>query len=173
MQKLLETTQVPQSVMVLSLHYIHRLKERNLFTPAQSGSEFQIAVAGLMMTNKFLDEYNLWLYQKKKRDYSLLFSNTFTNKTLVRGFWVLTWKKLIEWSANFLLASILTYMWTNPPMNLGSTFSKGWLWRRSVIASILGSRGWPTSLDLQLPHTLRPRVQLLNETRHALSPCVS
>ncbi|KAF8798210.1 hypothetical protein BYT27DRAFT_7264816 [Phlegmacium glaucopus] len=63
MQKLLETTQVSQSVMVLSLHYIHRLKERNRFTPAQSGSEFRIAVAGLMMANKFLDD------------------NTYTNKT--------------------------------------------------------------------------------------------
>jgi hypothetical protein len=56
MQKLLETTQVSQSVIVLSLHYIYRLKERNRFTPAQSGSEFRIAVAGLMMANKFLDE---------------------------------------------------------------------------------------------------------------------
>jgi hypothetical protein len=59
MQKLLETTQVSQSVIVLSLHYIYRLKERNRFTPAQSGSEFRIAVAGLMMANKFLDEYVL------------------------------------------------------------------------------------------------------------------
>lgn len=57
MQKLLETTQVSQSVIVLSLHYIYRLKERNRFTPAQAGSEFRIAVAGLMMANKFLDEY--------------------------------------------------------------------------------------------------------------------
>ncbi|KAF8957063.1 hypothetical protein BDZ97DRAFT_1848234 [Flammula alnicola] len=56
MQKLLETTQVSQSVIVLSLHYIYRLKERNRFTPAQPGSEFRIAVAGLMMGNKFLDE---------------------------------------------------------------------------------------------------------------------
>jgi Cyclin, N-terminal domain len=56
MQKLLETTQVSQSVIVLSLHYIHRLKERNRFTPAQRGSEYRIAVAGLMMANKFLDE---------------------------------------------------------------------------------------------------------------------
>lgn len=56
MQKLLETTQVSQSVIVLSLHYIYRLKERNRFTPAQPGSEFRIAVAGLMMANKFLDE---------------------------------------------------------------------------------------------------------------------
>ncbi|EAU93350.2 hypothetical protein CC1G_04329 [Coprinopsis cinerea okayama7 len=63
MQKLLETTQVSQSVIVLSLHYIHRLKERNRFTPAQRGSEFRIAVAGLMMANKFLDD------------------NTYTNKT--------------------------------------------------------------------------------------------
>ena len=57
MQKLLETTQVSQSVIVLSLHYIYRLKERNRFTTAASGSEFRIAVAGLMMANKFLDEY--------------------------------------------------------------------------------------------------------------------
>ncbi|KAF9007846.1 cyclin-domain-containing protein [Cyathus striatus] len=63
MQKLLETTQVSQSVIVLSLHYIYRLKERNRFTPAQSGSEFRIAVAALMMANKFLDD------------------NTYTNKT--------------------------------------------------------------------------------------------
>ncbi|PPQ73311.1 hypothetical protein CVT24_012310 [Panaeolus cyanescens] len=63
MQKLLETTQVSQSVIVLSLHYIYRLKEWNRFTPAQPGSEFRIAVAGLMMGNKFLDD------------------NTYTNKT--------------------------------------------------------------------------------------------
>jgi len=56
MQKLLETTQVSQSVIVLSLHFIYRLKERNRFTPAQKGSEFRIGVAGLMMANKFLDE---------------------------------------------------------------------------------------------------------------------
>ncbi|TFK28438.1 hypothetical protein FA15DRAFT_701100 [Coprinopsis marcescibilis] len=63
MQKLLETTQVSQSVIVLSLHYIHRLKEQNHLTPAQKGSEFRIAVSGLMMANKFLDD------------------NTYTNKT--------------------------------------------------------------------------------------------
>ncbi|TFK68512.1 hypothetical protein BDN72DRAFT_769214 [Pluteus cervinus] len=63
MQKLLETTQVSQSVIVLSLHYIYRLKDRNRGTPAQPGSEFRIAVAGLMMANKFLDD------------------NTYTNKT--------------------------------------------------------------------------------------------
>jgi hypothetical protein len=59
MQKLLETTQVSQSVIVLSLHYIYRLKERNRYTTGQPGSEFRIAVAGLMMANKFLDEYVL------------------------------------------------------------------------------------------------------------------
>jgi hypothetical protein len=57
MQKVLETTQVGQSVIVLSMHYIYRLKERNCLTTAQSGSEFRIAVAALMMANKFLDEY--------------------------------------------------------------------------------------------------------------------
>ncbi|KAG7439541.1 uncharacterized protein BT62DRAFT_983407 [Guyanagaster necrorhizus] len=63
MQKLLETTQVSHSVIVLSLHYIFRLKDRNNGTPAQAGSEFRIAVAALMMANKFLDD------------------NTYTNKT--------------------------------------------------------------------------------------------
>lgn len=55
-QKLLETTQVSQSVIVLSLHYIWRLKERNRFTTGLQGSEFRIAVSALMMANKFLDE---------------------------------------------------------------------------------------------------------------------
>ncbi|KIJ58778.1 hypothetical protein HYDPIDRAFT_102039 [Hydnomerulius pinastri MD-312] len=63
MQKLLETTQVSQSVIVLSLHYIWRLKERNRFTAGLPGSEFRIAVAAMMMANKFLDD------------------NTYTNKT--------------------------------------------------------------------------------------------
>ncbi|KAF9552705.1 hypothetical protein CPC08DRAFT_262103 [Agrocybe pediades] len=63
MKKLLETTQVSQSVIVLSLHYIHRLKQKNRWTPAHPGSEFRIAVTGLMMGNKFLDD------------------NTYTNKT--------------------------------------------------------------------------------------------
>lgn len=56
MQKVLETTQVGQSVIVLALHYIYRLKECNSLTTGQSGSEFRIAVAALMMANKFLDE---------------------------------------------------------------------------------------------------------------------
>jgi hypothetical protein len=62
-QKLLETTQVSQSVIVLSLNYIYRLRQRNHCTTAQPGSEFRISVAGLMMANKFLDD------------------NTYTNKT--------------------------------------------------------------------------------------------
>ncbi|KAI6014229.1 hypothetical protein BKA83DRAFT_4350930 [Pisolithus microcarpus] len=50
--------QIPigQSVIILSLHYIWPLKERNRFTNSLPGSEFQIAVAALMMANKFLDE---------------------------------------------------------------------------------------------------------------------
>ncbi|KAF9033082.1 hypothetical protein BDZ89DRAFT_1063145 [Hymenopellis radicata] len=65
MQKLLETTQVSHSVVVLALHYIYRLKEREKGSgnEAQPGSEFRIAVAGLMMANKFLDD------------------NTYTNRT--------------------------------------------------------------------------------------------
>lgn len=56
MQKVLETTQVSQSVIVLALHYIYRLKIRNRYTNGQSGSEYRVAIAALMMANKFLDE---------------------------------------------------------------------------------------------------------------------
>ena len=59
MQKLLQTTQLSQSVIVLSLHYVYRLKERNCGTVAHPGSEFRVAVAALMMANKFVDEYVL------------------------------------------------------------------------------------------------------------------
>ena len=57
MQKVLETTQVSQSVIVLSLRYIYRLKERNRLTNSLPGSEFRVAIAALMMANKFVDEY--------------------------------------------------------------------------------------------------------------------
>ncbi|KAK7688018.1 hypothetical protein QCA50_008388 [Cerrena zonata] len=63
MQKLLETTQVSQSVIVLSLRYIYRLKECNRFTHGHAGSEYRVAVAALMLANKFVDD------------------NTYTNKT--------------------------------------------------------------------------------------------
>jgi len=61
-QKLLETTQVSQSVIVLSLHYIWRFKQL-MAVVGPAGSEYRIAVVGLMMANKFLDD------------------NTYTNKT--------------------------------------------------------------------------------------------
>ncbi|KAF8525121.1 cyclin-domain-containing protein [Hysterangium stoloniferum] len=63
MQKLLQTTQVSQSVIVLALHYVYRLKEENHFTNGQAGSEFRVAVVALMLANKFVDD------------------NTYTNKT--------------------------------------------------------------------------------------------
>ncbi|KAI0666197.1 cyclin-domain-containing protein [Trametes maxima] len=63
MQKVLETTQVSQSVIVLSLRYIYRLKARNPFTSGQAGSEYRVAIAALMLANKFVDD------------------NTYTNKT--------------------------------------------------------------------------------------------
>ena len=56
MQKLLETTEVSQSVIVLSLHYIYRLKERNESSVGKPGSEFRVAVVALMMANEFVDE---------------------------------------------------------------------------------------------------------------------
>ena len=62
MQKVLETTQVSQSVIVLSLHYIYRLKERNRLTSSLPGSEFRVAIAALMMANKFVDEYVCVIY---------------------------------------------------------------------------------------------------------------
>ena len=55
MHKLLQTTQVSQSVIVLSLHYVYRLKEVNQFTSGQPGSELRVAVVALMMANKFVD----------------------------------------------------------------------------------------------------------------------
>ncbi|KAI0358891.1 hypothetical protein OH77DRAFT_1420377 [Trametes cingulata] len=63
MQKVLETTQVSQSVIVLSLRYIYRLKARNPYTTGQAGSEYRVAIAALMLANKFVDD------------------NTYTNKT--------------------------------------------------------------------------------------------
>lgn len=56
MQKVLETTQVSQSVIVLALHYIYRMKARNRFTTGHPGSEYRVAIAALMMANKFVDE---------------------------------------------------------------------------------------------------------------------
>ena len=56
MQKVLETTQVSQSVIVLSLHYIYRLKMRNGFTNGQGGSEYRVAIGALILANKFVDE---------------------------------------------------------------------------------------------------------------------
>ena len=56
MQKLLETTQVSQSVIVLSLHYVYRLKEKNHDTVGRPGSEFRVAVVSLILANKFVDE---------------------------------------------------------------------------------------------------------------------
>ena len=55
MHKLLQTTQVSQSVIVLSLHYIYWLKEVNQFMSGQPGSELRVAVVVLMMANKFVD----------------------------------------------------------------------------------------------------------------------
>lgn len=56
LQKVLETTQVSQSVIVLSLQYIYRLKERNGSTNGHAGSEYRVAIAALILANKFVDE---------------------------------------------------------------------------------------------------------------------
>lgn len=56
MQKLLKTTQVSQSMIVVSLHNIYHLKERNEFDVRKPGSEFRVAIVALMMVNEFVDE---------------------------------------------------------------------------------------------------------------------
>jgi hypothetical protein len=82
MHKLLQTTQLSQSVIVLSLHYVYRLKARNGTTVPSPGSEFRVAVAGLMMANKFVDEYVQSRYCPYVRKLTLVRrSNTYTNKT--------------------------------------------------------------------------------------------
>ncbi len=53
---LLSTTQVSQSVIILSLFYIYRLKLLNPHIRGMEGSEFRLAVIALMLANKFLDE---------------------------------------------------------------------------------------------------------------------
>ncbi|KAG8880506.1 hypothetical protein FRB97_000741 [Tulasnella sp. 331] len=63
MHLLLTTTQVSQSVIVLSLHYIYRLRMQNPQIQTPEGSEMRLAVSALMLANKFLDD------------------NTYTNKT--------------------------------------------------------------------------------------------
>jgi hypothetical protein len=57
LQKVLETTQVSESVIVLALHYIWRLKQaRFKHVNGLPGSEWRVAIAGLMLANKFVDE---------------------------------------------------------------------------------------------------------------------
>ena len=62
LHKLLTTTQVSQSVIVLSLHYIYRLKSANPHIRGKEGSELRLAVTALMLANKFLDEYVLCFF---------------------------------------------------------------------------------------------------------------
>jgi hypothetical protein len=58
MQKVLETTQVSQSVLVLALRYIYRLKHSHAIRHLRvnPGSEWRVAISGLMLANKFVDE---------------------------------------------------------------------------------------------------------------------
>ena len=80
-QKVLETTQVSQSVIVLSLNYIYRLKARNPFTSGQAGSEYRVAIAALMLANKFVDEYAHFPFPFRVVCLTFTASNTYTNKT--------------------------------------------------------------------------------------------
>ncbi|GAA5837502.1 hypothetical protein JCM11251_002123 [Rhodosporidiobolus azoricus] len=53
--EVLTTTQVSHSVVLLSLLFISRLKQRNAINGAP-GSEYRLAVTGLMLANKVLDD---------------------------------------------------------------------------------------------------------------------
>ncbi|GAA5870023.1 hypothetical protein JCM1840_003559 [Sporobolomyces johnsonii] len=53
--EVLTTTQVSHSVVLLALLFISRLKQRNAINGAP-GSEFRLAVTGLMLANKVLDD---------------------------------------------------------------------------------------------------------------------
>ncbi|KAH7361487.1 cyclin-domain-containing protein [Plectosphaerella cucumerina] len=59
----LSTTQVTQSVILLALLFIYRLKKINPSVKGRSGSEYRLLTVALMLGNKFLDD------------------NTYTNKT--------------------------------------------------------------------------------------------
>ncbi|GAA5899712.1 hypothetical protein JCM8208_004543 [Rhodotorula glutinis] len=54
-QEVLATTQVSESVVILALLFISRLKQRNPINGAP-GSEYRLAVTGLMLANKILDD---------------------------------------------------------------------------------------------------------------------
>ncbi|GAA6003427.1 uncharacterized protein JCM10292_001582 [Rhodotorula paludigena] len=54
-QEVLSTTQVSHSVVLLALLFISRLKQRNPINGAP-GSEYRLAVTGLMLANKVLDD---------------------------------------------------------------------------------------------------------------------
>lgn len=60
---LLSTTQVTQSVILLALMFIYRLKGYNPTVKGKPGSEYRLLTVALMLGNKFLDD------------------NTYTNKT--------------------------------------------------------------------------------------------
>ncbi|GAA5944608.1 uncharacterized protein JCM15063_000056 [Sporobolomyces koalae] len=51
----LTTTQVSHSVVLLALLFVSRLKQKNVIAGA-AGSEFRLAVTGLMLANKVLDD---------------------------------------------------------------------------------------------------------------------
>ncbi|EJT99080.1 hypothetical protein DACRYDRAFT_24148 [Dacryopinax primogenitus] len=62
MQGILSTTQLSRSVVVLALYYVYKLRQ-SASVPASRGSETRLAVAALMLANKYVDD------------------NTYTNRT--------------------------------------------------------------------------------------------
>jgi hypothetical protein len=127
MQKVLETTQVSQSVIVLSLHYIYRLKERNSLSSGQPGSEFRIAIAALMMANKFLDEYAHISYLQICSSPNLvhfLFLAIRIPTRLGPKSLVLTLRKSTKWKRNSFRELTIRSMSTRVHTSLGCTYSR-------------------------------------------------
>lgn len=56
-ENILRTTQVSQSVVVVLLYYIYRLKKRRAGLIGQHGSEYRLFLTSLILSNKFLDDY--------------------------------------------------------------------------------------------------------------------
>ncbi|KDN45081.1 hypothetical protein K437DRAFT_125825 [Tilletiaria anomala UBC 951] len=62
-REVLNTTQLSMSVVLCALLYIYRFKSMHPHVKGREGSEYRLAIVGLMLANKFLDD------------------NTYTNKT--------------------------------------------------------------------------------------------
>ena len=173
MQKLLETTQVSHSVIVLSLHFIHRLKTKNP-CPAQQGSEFRIAVAGLMMANKFLDECVPHIFFSTLRTHRSPATLTPTRRGLKCR--ELICMRLTGWSASFSSAWTLISTSTSRHTSRGSICSKAsFRQRRRTLGNTANHTRLVYPLRLHAcPRMLHHRVDRIrdNDMQHTITELV-